>query len=130
MTNNIVSFCRIYTVGRVFQWLKRNGGIDGMNKLAMQKSQLIYATIDSSNGFYTCPVDVECRSRMNLPFRISGGDEALEKEFLQKAEKLGMIQLKGHRSVGGIRASLYNAVTLENTETLNKFMWEFYESKK
>lgn len=130
MTNNIVSFCRIYTVGRVFQWLKRNGGIDGMNKLAMKKSQLIYATIDSSNGFYTCPVDVECRSRMNLPFRISGGDEALEKEFLQKAEKLGMIQLKGHRSVGGIRASLYNAVTLENTETLNKFMWEFYESKK
>lgn len=130
MTNNIVSFCRIYTVGRVFQWLKRNGGIDGMNKLAMKKSQLIYATIDSSNGFYTCPVDVECRSRMNLPFRIRGGDEALEKEFLQKAEKLGMIQLKGHRSVGGIRASLYNAVTLENTETLNKFMWEFYEIKK
>lgn len=130
MTNNIVSFCRIYTVGRVFQWLKRNGGIDGMNKLAMKKSQLIYATIDGSNGFYTCPVDVECRSRMNLPFRIRGGDEALEKEFLQKAEKLGMIQLKGHRSVGGIRASLYNAVTLENTETLNKFMWEFYESKK
>lgn len=121
---------RIYTMGRVFEWLKRNGGIDGMNKLSMKKSQLIYATINSSNGFYTCPVDVNCRSRMNLPFRIRGGDEALEKEFLQKAEKLGMIQLKGHRSVGGIRASLYNAVTLEETETLNKFMMEFYESKK
>lgn len=117
-------------MGRVFEWLKRNGGIGGMNKLSMKKSQLIYATINSSNGFYTCPVDVNCRSRMNLPFRIRGGDEALEKEFLQKAEKLGMIQLKGHRSVGGIRASLYNAVTLEETETLNKFMMEFYESKK
>lgn len=128
--NNFFLSNRIYTMGRVFEWLKRNGGIDGMNKLSMKKSQLIYATIDSSNGFYTCPVDVNCRSRMNLPFRIRGGDEALEKEFLQKAEKLGMIQLKGHRSVGGIRASLYNAVTLEETETLNKFMMEFYESKK
>jgi phosphoserine aminotransferase len=101
-----------------------------MNKLALKKSQLIYETINNSNGFYTCPVDVNCRSRMNLPFRIKGGDEALEKEFLQKAEKLGMMQLKGHRSVGGIRASLYNAVTLQDTETLKKFMDEFYESKK
>lgn len=101
-----------------------------MLKLSLKKSQLIYATINNSNGFYTCPVDVDCRSRMNVPFRIRGGDETLEKEFLQKAEKLGMMQLKGHRSVGGIRASLYNAVTYENAETLNKFMNEFYESKK
>lgn len=69
---------------------------------------------------------------MNLPFRIGGlnGDDALEKEFLQNAEQKKMMQLKGHRSVGGIRASLYNAITLENTQTLAEFMKEFYESKK
>lgn len=117
-------------MSRVFEWLKRNDGVEGMSKLAQKKSQLIYDTINKSNGFYTCPVDEQCRSRMNLPFRICGGDEALEKEFLQKAEKVGMVQLKGHRSVGGIRASLYNAISMENTETLNKFMNEFYENKK
>lgn len=117
-------------MSRVFEWLKRNGGIDGMFKQSLAKSQLVYETIDASEGFYTCPVDKNSRSRMNIPFRIAGGDDALEKEFLQKAEKLEMMQLKGHRSVGGIRASLYNAVTLDNTETLIKFMKEFYESKK
>ncbi|XP_070505648.1 probable phosphoserine aminotransferase [Chironomus tepperi] len=120
----------IYIMNRVFEWLKRNDGVEGMSKLAQKKSQLIYDTINKSNGFYTCPVDEQYRSRMNLPFRICGGDEALEKEFLQKAEKIGMVQLKGHRSVGGIRASLYNAISIDNTETLNKFMNEFYESKK
>lgn len=115
-------------MGRVFEWLTRNGGIDGMNKLSHAKSRMIYEVIDGSKGFYTCPVDKNCRSRMNLPFRISGGNDALEKEFLQKAEQLKMVQLKGHRSVGGIRASLYNAITLENTETLAKFMRDFYES--
>lgn len=117
-------------MGRVFEWLKRNGGIDGMNKLSMKKSQLIYETIDNSNFFYTCPVDKKYRSRMNLPFRVRGGDDALEKEFLKKAEQLEMIQLKGHRSVGGIRASLYNAITLDNAETLAKFMQEFYINNK
>lgn len=120
----------IYVMSRVLEWLKRNGGVDGMSKLARAKSQLIYETMNKSKGFYTCPVDEKCRSRMNLPFRIRGGDDALEKEFLQKAEKLGMVQLKGHRSVGGIRASLYNAITFEETETLNKFMNEFYEANK
>lgn len=119
-------------MGRVFQWLMKKGGIEGMAKLSQAKSQMIYGIIDSSNGFYTCPVDKNVRSRMNIPFRIGGlpGNDALEKEFLQKAEKLNMVQLKGHRSVGGIRASLYNAITMENTETLAKFMKEFYESKK
>jgi len=122
----------IYVMGRVFQWLKKKGGIEGMAKLSQAKSKLIYEIIDSSNGFYTCPVDKNVRSRMNIPFRIGGlpGNDALEKEFLQKAEQLNMVQLKGHRSVGGIRASLYNAITMENTETLATFMKEFYESKK
>ncbi|CAO1439601.1 unnamed protein product [Diamesa hyperborea] len=122
----------IFVMGRVFQWLKRNGGIEGMNKRAQIKSQSIYKIIDESNGFYVCPVHKDARSRMNIPYRIGGvaGDDSLEKEFLQGAEKLGMMQLKGHRSVGGIRASLYNAITLEETETLGKFMKSFCEAKK
>lgn len=117
-------------MSRVFAWIKRNRGIEGMKKHSISKSQLVYKTIDDTNGFYSCPVDANCRSRMNIPFRIRGGDDALEKEFLQKAEALHMMQLKGHRSVGGIRASLYNAITQENAETLAKFMKEFFESKK
>lgn len=119
-------------MGRVFEWLKRNGGINGFDKLSNKKSQMIYKIIDNSNGFYACPVDKNVRSRMNIPFRIGGllGDDSLEKEFLLKAEQKKMMQLKGHRSVGGIRASLYNAITLENTTTLATFMKEFYESKK
>lgn len=119
-------------MGKVFEWLKAKGGIQGMDKLSQQKSKMIYDIIDGSNGFYTCPVDKKCRSRMNVPFRIGGlsGNDALEKEFLQKAEQLKMVQLKGHRSVGGIRASLYNAITIGNTETLAAFMRDFFESKK
>lgn len=117
-------------MSRVFEWLKRNDGLQGMSKLSQAKSQLIYSIINESNGFYTCPVDEKCRSRMNLPFRICGGHEALEKEFLKEAEKRQMMQLKGHRSVGGIRASLYNAITLDNVETLAKFMKEFYGNNK
>jgi phosphoserine aminotransferase len=118
-------------MGLVFKWIKRNGGVEGMNERALQKSQLIYKAIEDSNGFYVCPVNPSFRSRMNIPFRIGGasGDDHLEKEFLKKAEANGMLQLKGHRSVGGIRASLYNALTVENAETLAKFMREFYQSK-
>lgn len=119
-------------MGQVFEWLKRNGGVKGMAERSLTKSKLIYDIINNSGGFFACPVDEKCRSRMNVPFRIGGiaGDDALEKEFLQKSDQLGMKQLKGHRSVGGIRASLYNAITLEETETLAKFMGEFMESKK
>jgi len=93
---------------------------------------MIYNIIDKSNSFYSCPVDVQSRSHMNLPFRIGSleGVDSLEKDFLAKAEALGMIQLKGHRSVGGIRASLYNAITVAETTKLAKFMTEFYENNK
>lgn len=103
-----------------------------MNDRSLLKSEMIYDVIDKSDGFFTCPVDQQCRSRMNVPFRIGGisGNDALEKEFLKNVEQQGMMQLKGHRSVGGIRASLYNAITLENTETLAKFMREFLAAKK
>lgn len=84
-------------MGRVFQWILRNGGVEGMADRAREKSQLVYDIINKSNGFYTCPVKPEARSRMNVPFRINNGDEKLEQEFLAGAQKLGMIQLKGHR---------------------------------
>ncbi|TNN66556.1 Phosphoserine aminotransferase [Liparis tanakae] len=117
----------IYIVGLVLEWIKNNGGSAAMETLNKQKSSMIYDIINASNGFYECPVDVSCRSRMNIPFRVGkkGGDEALEKEFLAAASKRGMLSLKGHRSVGGIRASLYNAVTVEETEALATFMKEF-----
>lgn len=119
-------------MGLVFQWIKRNGGVEGMAKQANAKSELIYDIIDKSNGFYSCPVQSRVRSRVNLPFRIgsASGDDKLEKEFLTQAEAAGMIQLKGHRSVGGIRASLYNAVNLEETKQLAKLLSAFYEKNK
>lgn len=117
-------------MGRVFDWIKRQGGLEAMNKLSLKKSQMVYKVIEDSNGFYYCPIDASARSRMNIPFRVGGpgGNENLEKEFLKGAEAKGMVQLKGHRSVGGIRASLYNAVTVKEAETLVKYMKEFFEN--
>lgn len=84
---------------RVFQWIKRNGGVEEMEKQAIEKSQLLYNTIENSNNFYSCPIDNNCRSRMNVPFRVGGkgGNEQLESQFLKEAESLSMYQLKGHR---------------------------------
>ncbi|XP_074526609.1 phosphoserine aminotransferase [Halichoeres trimaculatus] len=117
----------IYVMGLVLEWIKNNGGSAAMEKLNKQKSAMIYDIISASNGFFVCPVEEACRSRMNIPFRIGKkeGDDALEKLFLDGAAKRGMISLKGHRSVGGIRASLYNAVTVEDTEALAAYMREF-----
>lgn len=84
---------------RVFQWIKRNGGVATMERQAIAKSQLLYNTITQSNNFYSCPIDENVRSRMNVPFRVGGpnGNDELEKKFLVGAEKLRMFQLKGHR---------------------------------
>ncbi|XP_045447106.1 probable phosphoserine aminotransferase [Melitaea cinxia] len=117
----------ILVMGRVLQWIERQGGLDKMAELATKKSSLIYDVIEQSNGFYYAPVAKNARSRMNIPFRIGNADEALEKEFLKGAEALNLIQLKGHRDVGGIRASTYNAVTIEEVEILVKYMKEFYK---
>ncbi|KAK9496764.1 hypothetical protein O3M35_013044 [Rhynocoris fuscipes] len=116
----------VYVMGLVFEWIKENGGVKEMEKRALEKSSSVYSVIDNSNGFYFCPVKKEVRSRMNVPFRIKNSD--LEPEFLAGAEKLKMIQLKGHRSVGGIRASLYNAVTLEDTKALTDYMTAFIKN--
>lgn len=123
---------QIYVVGRVFHWIKVRGGVEGMEERAIKKSQRIYNVIDGSNGFYRCPIDTNARSRMNIPFRIGDNDEELEKEFLAGAVARGMLQLKGHRSVGGVRASLYNAVREDEVEVLEEYMLWFYKqhSKK
>ena len=86
-------------MGLVFQWIRKQGGIEEMERRAVGKSQMIYEVINASNNFYCCPVNSNVRSRMNVPFRIGGstGDEELEKKFLAGAQKLGMLQLKGHR---------------------------------
>lgn len=114
-------------MGCVFDWIVSEGGVAEMDKRSLIKSKLIYEEIASSNGFYVSPVEGHCRSRMNIPFRIGSatGDDELEKEFLKQAEGLKMMQLKGHRSVGGIRASLYNAMSIEETTQLAQFMKDF-----
>lgn len=94
-----VGHFRIYVVGLVFKWIKLNGGVEGMQKFAEKKSGKIYNVIDNSRGFYTCPIKLDSRSKMNIPFTIGNGDEELEKEFLSGAAARGMLQLKGHRSV-------------------------------
>ncbi|CAG9559653.1 unnamed protein product [Danaus chrysippus] len=116
-------------MGRVLQWVDRQGGLDVMAELITKKSSLIYDVIENSNGFYNTSVAKKNRSRMNIPFRIGyvNGDEALEEEFLKGAEALGLIQLKGHSLVGGIRVSTYNAVTVEDVQTLVSYMKDFHK---
>lgn len=103
-----------------------------MGERSSVKSKMIYEEIANSDGFYWSPVEDHCRSRMNIPFRIgtASGDDDLEKEFLKQAEALKMVQLKGHRSVGGIRASLYNAMSIGETTKLAEFMKEFRQKNQ
>jgi phosphoserine aminotransferase len=113
----------IYMAGLVFQWLKKNGGVAAMEKTNIAKANLLYAAIDASNGFYNCPVNKADRSRMNVPFTLQ--DANLDGDFLKQADARGLLQLKGHRSVGGMRASIYNAMPLEGVQALADFMKEF-----
>jgi phosphoserine aminotransferase len=113
----------IYMAGLVFQWLKRQGGVAAMEKLNIAKAKVLYDAIDASNGFYACPVAKSDRSRMNVPFKTR--DAALDAEFLKQAEARGMLQLKGHKLAGGMRASIYNAMPLEGVRALADFMNEF-----
>nr|CAI5828420.1 unnamed protein product [Callosobruchus analis] len=117
----------VYVMEKVLQWIKKSGGVDAMAENSHQKSTILYEAINKSNSFYVCPIAESCRSRINIPFRVGGptGDEALEAKFLEEAEKLLMYQLKGHRSVGGIRASLYNATSVDDVKLLVQFMEGF-----
>lgn len=114
----------IYMSGLYFEYIKRQGGLTFFNEQALQKSGLVYEAIDQSNGFYTGPVDPAYRSRMNIPFIIQGG-AAVEKNFLAQAEAQGLVTLAGHRSIGGMRASLFNGMPLEGAVKLTAFMREF-----
>jgi phosphoserine aminotransferase len=111
----------IYVAGLVFKWLKQLGGVAEIERRNLRKAQLLYDTIDA--GFYRNAVAKEDRSRMNVPFRLP--DERLDAPFLKGAEERGMVQLKGHRSVGGMRASIYNAMPLEGVQSLATYMKEF-----
>jgi len=113
----------IYMAGLVFQWLKKNGGIGAMERANIAKAETLYTAIDASNGFYHCPVNKADRSRMNVPFTLK--DANLDGDFLKQADARGLLQLKGHRSVGGMRASIYNAMPLEGVQALVDFMNEF-----
>jgi phosphoserine aminotransferase len=112
----------IYMAGLVLQWIKRKGGLTAMEKTNIAKAQLLYDFLGAS-GFYDSPVAVEDRSRMNVPFRLK--DDSLDTEFLEQARREGLVQLKGHRSIGGMRASIYNAMPLEGVQALVSFMREF-----
>lgn len=113
----------IYLVRNVLAWTREQGGLAEMERRNRQKAALVYGAIDGSGGFYSCPVEAASRSVMNVVFRLPSPE--LETAFLAEAKKLHMIGLKGHRSVGGIRASLYNAVPVEWAQTLAEFMTDF-----
>lgn len=115
----------IYIVGLVLEWIESEGGVAGMEKRNESKARLLYNTIESSGGFYSGPVEKASRSRMNVVFRVAGGDDSIEKKFAAEAAAAGLVGTPGHRSVGGMRVSLYNAVTLEAVEALTGFMREF-----
>ncbi len=113
----------IYMVNEVLKWIQEEGGLEGIERINQQKAALLYDRIDSSEGFYRGCVDVADRSIMNVTFRLANED--LEKQFIKESEQAGFIGLKGHRSVGGLRASIYNAVPLENCQALAEFMDSF-----
>ncbi len=112
----------IYIAGLVFKLLKAKGGIAEMEKVNVAKANLLYDYLDAT-GFYASPVAKDNRSRMNIPFTLK--DAALDEEFLKGAKGRGLLQLKGHRSVGGMRASIYNAMPIEGVKTLVEYMKEF-----
>ncbi len=111
-----------YLAGLVFAWLKANGGLVAMGETNQRKADKLYAAIDNSD-FYRNPVKPDCRSWMNVPFTLA--DAELDSVFLEKAKKEGLVTLKGHRSVGGMRASIYNAMPEAGVDTLIAFMAEF-----
>jgi phosphoserine aminotransferase len=113
----------IYMCGLVFEDLLEQGGLKEVEKNNKKKAEILFDAIDGSNGFYRCPVEKSVRSLMNVPFTLE--KQELEGEFIKEAAKEKMVQLKGHRSVGGMRASIYNAMPLAGVEKLVAFMKDF-----
>ncbi len=116
-----------YIAGLVFEWLKRRGGLAAMADVNKCKADKLYEAIDNSGGFYRNPVDPRCRSWMNVPFTLA--DPSLDERFLKEAKAVGLVQLKGHRSVGGMRASVYNAMPERGVAALIDFMHDFSRKK-
>jgi len=128
----------IYIVGLMMEWIESQGGLTGIQRHNEKKAKLLYDAIEASGGFYHCPVERDSRSLMNVVFRVAGGkgqsaathpDEAAEKEFGKQAAAAGLVGTPGHRSVGGMRVSLYNAVEPEAVEALTSFMGEFQRKR-
>ncbi|TQR45015.1 3-phosphoserine/phosphohydroxythreonine transaminase [Paenibacillus popilliae] len=115
----------IYMVNLVLQWLKERGGLEQVERDNQAKAELLYSTIDTSGEFYRGCAERGSRSLMNVTFRLA--DEELEKAFIKQAGEAGFVGLKGHRSVGGLRASIYNAVPYESCEALAQFMKQFQQ---
>jgi len=113
----------IYMLGEVLKWVEQKGGLEAIERNNEEKAKAIYDVIDNSNGFYKGHATKDSRSLMNITFRVT--DEALEKQFLAEAKEAGFVGLNGHRSVGGCRASTYNAVPFEACKALADFMIEF-----
>lgn len=111
-----------YMAGLVFKWLKEQGGLTAIEAMNRRKYEKLYGFIDA-NDFYANPVELQSRSSMNVPFTV--GDSSLDKVFLQQSEQAGLLNLKGHRSVGGMRASIYNAVSEAAVDALISFMDDF-----
>ena len=118
----------VYILLETFRWLESKGGLAAMEKINAQKAGLLYNAIDESNGFYAGTVSVkEQRSHMNVTYRLPS--EELTDEFVKTAAKNGMAALKGYRTVGGIRASIYNAMPVEGCQALSQFMRDFASKK-
>ena len=119
----------VYILGLVCRWIRDSvGGLESMARHNRAKAKLIYDVLDTSGGFYTGHAKPDCRSEMNVTFRLP--DEATEKEFVKGATARGLVDLKGHRSVGGIRASIYNAMPVEGVEALRDYMLEFQHARR
>ena len=116
----------IYIAGLIFKWLKRQGGVAAIEARNIEKSTLLYGAIDTSSLYFNA-VHKDCRSRMNVPFFLR--NESLNDAFLSGAKAAGLLQLKGHKSVGGMRASIYNAMPLEGVQALVDYMREFERTR-
>ena len=115
-------------LGEVLRWIEDSGGLDAVAMRNEEKAKLIYDAIDNSNGFYVGHAEPESRSLMNITFKLQS--EELEKGFLAQASEAGFVGLAGHRSVGGCRASTYNAVPIETCKALSEFMMQFQKENE
>ncbi len=116
----------IYMIALMTDWMKEIGGLVKMEEINDLKAKILYAAIDDSKGYYSSPVKLDSRSKMNVVYRLPSED--LENKFLKEASAAGMLNLKGHRSVGGVRASIYNAMPVEGVEKLADFMRKFQKA--